>query len=153
MNQAVLPPPTLLATPCKRWFLLFLQPFFYPSASCGLKYNGVFCTKWVHRAKNVIRVMNWTCLMWKGAFQMMHFPLKAATLHWCPSSRPFLEYIVKQNHCFDSYKILKQITDFGELITRLISIELVIFFFLFLLYLINYHQLISILNLPMFKCP
>lgn len=75
--------------------------------------------------------MNWTCLMWKGAFQTMHFPLKAATLHWCPSSRPLLEYIVKQKHCFDSYKILNQIADFRELITRLISIKLVIFFFSF----------------------
>lgn len=60
---------------------------------------------------------------------MMHFPLKAATLHWCPSSRPFLEYIAKQKHCFDSYKILKQITDFRELTTMLISIKLVIFYF------------------------
>lgn len=110
--------PSHVRCPARLHLVLLLQPFLYLSESCGCKYNSVFCARWGSRAKNVIRVMNGTCLVWKRAFQMTHRLLKAAELHWCPSSRPFLEYGVKQKHCFDSYVILMKIIDFRELITR-----------------------------------
>lgn len=110
--------PRHVRCPAQLHLVLLLQPFLYLSASCGCKYNSVFCARRGSRAKNVIRVMNGTCLVWKRAFQMMHCLLKTAELHWCPSSRPFLEYGVKQKHCFDSYVILMKIIDFRELITR-----------------------------------
>lgn len=143
--------PALLAAPYKLWLLWFWQSF-YPSASHGPKYNSLFCTRCVSRPKNVIRVMNWTCLMWKGAFQTLHFPLKATMLQGCPSSRPFLEYIAEEKHCFDSYKILKQITDFSELIASLISTKLVIFYFSWFLCFSSYIEVIVISWTTCFTC-
>lgn len=128
------------------WFYS-CSPFSTSQQVVSASTTSVFCARWGSGAKNFIRVMNRTCLVWKRVFQMVHCLLKAAELHWCPSSRPFLEYGVKQKHCFDSYIILMRIIDFRELITRhqvssiffFISVSffllfiLFAFFFLFLL--------------------
>lgn len=131
------PHSALLPASYKLWSLFFSQ-LFYPSATVGMSAMVWFVQAgWIEQ-KNVIMVMNWTCLMWKGAFQTTHFPLRAATLHWCPSFRPFLKNIVKQKHCFDSYRILNQITDFRALITRLVSTKLVMFYFGLFFFLVGF---------------
>lgn len=130
--------PSQVRCPAQPYLVLLLQLFLYLSASCGCKYSSAFCARWGSRAKNFVRVMNRTCLVWKRAFQIMHCLLKAAEIHWCPSSRPFLEYGVKQKHCFDSYIILMRITNFRELISRhqVSSIFFFIPFSYFLLFLL-----------------